>query len=158
MFQPSMGLNILCSDECRLNRKNRLRRKAKIDRPCEWCNTIFIASDQRRKFCTRYCKRKYDSKNRELLVARRDAMRITFKRLLPTHCEICNFKRAIQYAHVKGVIEGGETTIDNVIVLCPNHHWLFDHNQLNFREFVTLVESYNSDLVEPFILEEARVA
>ncbi len=153
-FTPTMGLNTICSVDCKLNRKNRNRRLPKINNDCMWCNKQFLASDHRRKFCSRFCKRRYDSKNRELLVARRVAMRISFKRLLPSNCEICGFSRAIQYAHIKGVVEGGETTVDNILVLCPNHHWLFDHNMLTFNEFIRLIEAYNPSYIESFIGEE----
>ena len=26
--------------------------------------------------------------------------------------------------------------IDNLIALCPNHHWEFDHSQLNISEYI----------------------
>ena len=100
LFEPTNGLNTICSDECKLNRKNRMRRKPKIIRNCEWCGKAFQAADRRRKFCSNFCKRKNDTKNRKQLVERRRAERKSYKEFLPDNCEICGFKRALNYCHI----------------------------------------------------------
>jgi len=146
-FEPSMRLNKICSDECRFNRKNRQRRKPKIDKICPVCNTNFIACDNRRKYCSLKCKRSADSLKRKDFVQRRISRRISFRKLLPQYCEICGFDRVVQVCHINPISDGGEDSFDNTVSLCPNHHWIFDHDKLTKAEFYQLVMSYNADMV-----------
>lgn len=52
----------------------------------------------------------------------------------PKICQICQYDKHIEYAHIKPVRSfSPETTLNeindpsNVLVLCPNHHWEFDN-------------------------------
>lgn len=56
----------------------------------------------------------------------------------PKECAICGYNKHIEIAHIKGVSEFSNNDlvsqindIDNLIALCPNHHWEFDSNQLS---------------------------
>ena len=49
-------------------------------------------------------------------------------------CELCGFNRIIEVAHVIEAKNGGKYTTDNCLILCPNHHSLFDRNLLNEEE------------------------
>ena len=65
------------------------------------------------------------------------------KRILYTKeqkCCICGFDRCIELAHVVRASEGGGMTVGNTIVLCPNHHKLFDSEQLTSIEQIKLNE------------------
>lgn len=49
-------------------------------------------------------------------------------------CSCCNFQKGIQVCHIKAINLFEDTTplnvvnnINNLILLCPNCHWLFDH-------------------------------
>ena len=141
-FRASHGLNTICSDECKLNRKNRVRRKVKLKRNCKWCGKEFETTHCNRQFCSGFCKRKCDTKYRQQFIERRRAENKSYKRELPDCCEICGFNRAIEYCHIIEVSKGGFTNIDNIVVLCPNHHRLFDRNELTKQEFNILVKSY----------------
>ena len=142
-FEARHGLNAICSDKCRLDRKNRVRRKDKVRRDCKWCSKEFETTHCKRQFCSGFCKRKYDTKHRQQFVERRKAERRGYKKELPNCCEICGFDRAIEYCHIVEITKGGLTNIDNIIVLCPNHHRLFDRNELTKEEFAGLMKSYN---------------
>lgn len=43
----------------------------------------------------------------------------------------------IEVAHIQPVSEGGQSTIGNLIVLCPNHHKELDYGNLNILEQTT---------------------
>jgi 5-methylcytosine-specific restriction endonuclease McrA len=64
------------------------------------------------------------------------------KRFKKTHkcCEICQFDRIIEAAHIIPVAKGGENKEENLLALCPNHHHLFDNNKLTLDEAIKLKE------------------
>lgn len=52
-------------------------------------------------------------------------------------CAICGYDKHIEVAHIKAVSEFDDSTpikvinsIDNLIALCPNHHWEYDNGIL----------------------------
>ena len=61
----------------------------------------------------------------------------------PKYCVICGYNKTYQVAHIKAVSDfSGEITIeeinslDNLIALCPNHHWEYDNGLLNLEEYL----------------------
>lgn len=55
----------------------------------------------------------------------------------PLKCAICGYDVHVEIAHIKAVADfPGDTLIseinseDNLIALCPNHHWEYDHGIL----------------------------
>ena len=59
----------------------------------------------------------------------------------PKECAVCGYDKHIEIAHIKGVSEFGSDAliaeindINNLVGLCPNHHWEFDNNQLSEEE------------------------
>ena len=68
---------------------------------------------------------------------RRDAHRIFFNENKNPKCKICGYNKHIEVAHIKAVSEFSDSTliseindINNLIGLCPNHHWEYDHGLL----------------------------
>ena len=62
------------------------------------------------------------------------------KSLLSSSCEACGYSKHINLCHIKSISEYPDTAtlgevndINNVIVLCPNHHWEFDNAHLTLR-------------------------
>jgi len=49
-------------------------------------------------------------------------------------CEICGFSRVTEAAHIVPVAEGGNNSENNLLVLCPNHHHLYDAFALTKEE------------------------
>lgn len=56
-------------------------------------------------------------------------------------CAICHESRGVQAAHIKARKEGGPGTIDNVMPLCPTHHWCYDHDLLSINEWWALLKN-----------------
>lgn len=60
------------------------------------------------------------------------------KKILNEHnllkCEVCGFDQTIDLCHIISHKEGGAFDIDsNLLILCPNHHRLFDSGQLKIN-------------------------
>lgn len=58
------------------------------------------------------------------------AARETAKRLLPRACVVCGWDTHVQTHHIKPRREGGTNEVGNLVMLCPNHHWMADHGLL----------------------------
>jgi hypothetical protein len=63
----------------------------------------------------------------------------------PLICKICGYSDHVDIAHVKRVADFSNDTllitinhIDNLVALCPNHHWEYDHKILNLPQIFNL--------------------
>lgn len=61
----------------------------------------------------------------------------------PKQCVICGYDKHYEVAHIKAVSDFNDSTliseinnIDNLIALCPNHHWEYDNNGLDIKPFL----------------------
>jgi predicted restriction endonuclease len=120
-----------------MNRKNRARNAPKVEYTCPSCKKIFVGSKQRsmkrKKYCSMKCKRKADS-GRSLTKGRTVCNRKSWKSQFVNYCEICGFDRVVNRSHIIPVHLDGQHIPENIVVLCPNHHWLFDHGKLTEAE------------------------
>lgn len=60
----------------------------------------------------------------------------------PKECQICGYNLTYEVAHIKPVssFDGDATVaeindIDNLIALCPNHHWEYDHDLIDIADY-----------------------
>lgn len=58
-------------------------------------------------------------------------------------CYVCGYDKTYEVAHIKPVSDFDDTSlisvindVDNLIALCPNHHWEFDHLGLDISEYL----------------------
>ena len=65
---------------------------------------------------------------------RHHATRLISSLNLKEDCVCCGFSKGVQICHIKPISSFDESTamnivnsLDNLILLCPNCHWLFDH-------------------------------
>lgn len=56
---------------------------------------------------------------------------------VPKFCAVCGYDTHVEVAHKKSITDFSEEArlneinhINNLVFLCPNHHWEFDHNGL----------------------------
>lgn len=54
-------------------------------------------------------------------------------------CELCGYTRFVELAHVTERKNGGQSTLDNCLLLCPSCHRLFDYNMLADEEKAKLL-------------------
>ena len=104
-------------------------------------STIEGKYSNNRKYCSEQCRRTAEAKKRIGNIADR-AKRVNFLaqaiyKAYGCKCAICHWRATeelisvngkIQYAygneihHITPISEGGTETLDNIILLCPNHH------------------------------------
>ncbi len=51
-------------------------------------------------------------------------------------CELCEFKKGIEKHHIIKRIEGGSDKEENLVYLCPNHHWIADFGTFKEKKFI----------------------
>ena len=58
-------------------------------------------------------------------------------------CAVCGYDKHVDIAHIKAVSDFSEDTLvseisksDNLIALCPNHHWEYDHGLLDITSYI----------------------
>ena len=132
-----------CSWEC----SKISRRKPKTPIPCHHCGkVVFRKNPQRtpdkRVFCSRACVGKWRTAT-PVNVLRPKSLAGPAARLArfgPPVCMICGYDRVIEYAHIIPHAKGGTLHPDNVLILCPNHHRLFDRDKLTDAEFESIAE------------------
>jgi predicted HNH restriction endonuclease len=56
--------------------------------------------------------------------------RMSVKALLGGVCLICQWPHHAEVHHIVAKAKGGSDEIENLIILCPNHHWLADRGEL----------------------------
>jgi predicted restriction endonuclease len=72
---------------------------------------------------------------------------------LPKECVICGWSEAsIDVCHIIPKNCGGTDTFDNVVVLCPNHHRMFD-NGLISKDLLNKKAVEKINLLPPSLLQ-----
>ena len=83
------------------------------------------------------CRKNWQSARTSI---RKDAQKVFEQSGKPYRCAICGYDKHIEIAHIKAVSEFDDSALlteinhpDNLIALCPNHHWEFDNNLLKLN-------------------------
>ena len=66
-------------------------------------------------------------------------------------CEICGENRSTDRCHIVPNSLGGPAQNDNLLILCPTHHRLFDRHMLSRAELAQIDWSKKSDSAQAFI-------
>ena len=74
------------------------------------------------------------------------------KREIGRKCELCGYSRYTEVAHIIPKRHEGRDKINNVLILCPNCHRLFDHELLsnNEIEILLLIDRVKDSLCEKY--------
>ena len=133
---------VFCSQHCSAvfnNKRRKIKRKVLT---CEKCNTGFIRADfHHRKFCSECWlfikdrlgrKTKSEASHSEIRAhARKVAKQIEKK------CFFCGYNKFVEICHKTPVSSflpevslNEMNNKDNLVALCPNCHWEFDHGLL----------------------------
>lgn len=75
------------------------------------------------KFCGKSCAAKYNNK------------RYQKRKLERTNCSKCGDLIGRKSFTDRRIKVGLINSLDNLVGLCPNHHWEFDNSHLEFTEF-----------------------
>lgn len=149
-----------CSKRCSAISTNKSSPKRKLTRKCAKCNTI--VKSYRHRLCETHWNSYLESKSENLKnstllsywtkkslsdlhsssknVHIRLFARQWFKELTKKPCAICGYSKHVELCHIKPISSFKETdTIgdvnhpNNIIQLCRNCHWEFDHNLLKIN-------------------------
>ena len=145
-----------CSRSCAASVNNIMfpkRNFKKIKRYCRWCEKLIGDGSQGARTCESCNKNivdwscvtleefKLKHKGVKFHSRLRALSRVQYKRSnKPLVCVICGHERGVQVCHIKPV-KNFELTdsikdvnaIENLVALCPNHHWDLDHGFLPAR-------------------------
>lgn len=138
---------VFCGNPCKYIYQKRHPSHPRIERavqPCGWCGkpVEFLPSQRTARqlkgvsgtvYCDRICKGKAHSR---LMTGRRPnqgvyssppSFRQMIRRDFYDRCAICSWDTTpCDVAHIIARKDGGTDTLDNVTMLCPNHHRAFD--------------------------------
>jgi len=131
-----------CSKSCSVTYNNKFKAKRQVENQCKTCSAPVST---RLVYC-KSCKKTYgDCTLREASYTKhhksstfamvRTRARAVASKLGWISCSVCGYDKHIEIAHKKPIASYSlETRIseinhpDNLIALCPNCHWEFDHN------------------------------
>ncbi|MBI5303413.1 MAG: HNH endonuclease [Chloroflexi bacterium] len=139
-----------CSRSCaaQYNNKQFPKRDRKQFR-CEKCGGV---AEYRRKFCedcspkngVDWSKRTFGFVRSSLdfhARIRQLARKAYYTSDRPSQCVVCGYSKHIEICHIKSIQEFSEHTpisvinsLDNLVALCPNCHWEFDHGLLKSEQ------------------------
>jgi hypothetical protein len=152
-----IGVRNFCTRTCAAISNNKLvPKRSLISRICRDCNNLFIPvnSTVSKKVC-RPCRE--IKKNSLKLLSVKDYLATgNWSNLHPQHlfngvrslcrrwnidlpkiCQVCGYTNHTEMAHIRAVTDFPDTAIlgdinspNNILILCPNHHWEFDNNLL----------------------------
>ena len=148
-----------CSRSCAATYNNKLKPKradgkyVPVEKTCSNCNSTYIKDGRDgTNTCSRICWIEIGMKQRIMknVIKRNDAnkydsirqnARLYSKYFYPAKCMICDYDKHYEVCHIKDLKDfTREETIyevnnkTNLIHLCPNCHWEFDHNQLDIQK------------------------
>lgn len=94
------------------------------------------ARNKLRRFCSHACYLKHTGRTAGVNKDRRNTKKEHNAYILkrPQRCQICGFDRYVEWAHLIPRRDGGSAASINIIILCPNHHRLYDCGLLNPSE------------------------
>lgn len=143
-FQPKENRVVYCSKSC----ANRHIPRRKRSKKCKKCDVLIESS---RTYCSEECSVSYVRYYREdntlfqLQIncsypsARWNVIRSLARRKLIDNgrikCEHCGWDKFFEACHIKPISSFDKSSklsevnsLDNLLSLCPNCHWLFDHS------------------------------
>ncbi len=138
-----------CSNSCaaKYNNQHFPKREKKVR---EWtCTKCGNPTTERRKFCDDCTPRHYDWLDKTIGECSRDGyyqmyrtIRALARRLYresgrPLHCWVCGYTDYVEICHIQPISSFDKNTLirevnhpENLVALCPNHHWEFDHGRI----------------------------
>lgn len=127
-----------------------------LEKTCENCGKTytknkFVGSRQfsKSKYCSRQCANarfiKYRENPLDWKVTTRERLRIKVRKVFEDKCALCGWEEApCDIAHIDPT--GDYYDIENVLMLCPNHHRMYDRGLIPKEEI--LIARKNAKLQE----------
>ena len=137
-----------------------LRANTGVEIACKQCGKMFRIKPHRlgkTEFCSRKCVYTYrfgkpgpERKTRMIAGNRNpnfrgtnghNVSRTNGRKYLGTKCMICGWDVDVDVHHIIPIRHGGTNNIDNLAVLCPNHHRMADTGKISQDELLNIVHS-----------------
>lgn len=148
-FQPTKPDQRYCNHRCRKRQAAAdWRARGKQARQCPSCSNPLRGCEKACKNCLTL----HDVRSRLSVKGKHPSWfnshvrlynRSWNKELLSLPCQVCGYKKHIELAHIKAVstfpVETAIATVnnpDNILVLCPNHHWEFDNELIDLVDIL----------------------
>ena len=139
--RSTIGKAKFCGNDCKLAYQRRHPPRPRHERtvsPCATCGKpVGYLPSQKRPGQAIYCSRRCFGKGHSKLMTgrrpsngtytSRNTFRAMIRREFRDECAVCGWAEApCDVAHIVSRRGGGEDTLENVTMLCPNHHRLYD--------------------------------
>lgn len=146
-----------CSKSCAASYNNKLFPKRKPEHKCKSCNASITSS---KRLCEDCSNRNFNWLSKTLAESIvpnaghpswnyckvRSYARSYFRKHNPKpSCQVCGYDKHVEVCHIKPISDfplesllSEVNSLDNLIGLCPNHHWELDNRLLDFPEFDSL--------------------
>ena len=127
------------------------KKRPSITLICEHCGKPYTATVNRLR-TSRFCSRVCSSAHRKLAFIgpnnpnfRHGLSQVSAKRIALTfyepRCAICGWNTIIDVHHITKKIHGGTNEVDNLIVLCPNHHKMAERDMISKEQLYDAQQS-----------------
>jgi hypothetical protein len=112
-----------CSRSC----ANKVSKDQQYDKICKHCAREYQTASKQSMYCSTSCKQK----NYRLASKSDDiSIKAIYKIFENKPCELCGWSESTcDIHHIVEVSDGGKNELDNLVVVCPNHHRMI-HNDL----------------------------
>ena len=142
-----------CNHSCSSSYSNQKRFKTKKNRACRECGGVIHR--HAKLLCRKCIDNKFLQTTKGELKSRRNSYQ-SFRSSVRNHaqkvfeesgqraeCIVCSYTQHIDVAHIRAVSDFPDeatfkeiNSLDNLVALCPNHHWEFDHGVLKLDNYL----------------------
>lgn len=132
---------------CSISCASRVTKDQQYKKICKHCGKEYEAASKQSSYCSVPCK----SKNYRLRAKTESlSLQSIYKILNRKSCEICKWSETIcDLHHIIEVSEGGKNELQNMIVVCPNHHRMIHKNLISKDNLFKIVK--NRTISSPLI-------
>lgn len=151
-ISESKSGNVFCSKSCAAKYNNTITKTKYTNKICINCNKLYKPTRSKDSDnCSQLCLMEYGMKSKKLtaIIKRKGAnrfdsiranARLYTKYFYLPKCALCNYDKHFEVCHVIPIKDFiGDYSVyeinnkDNLIHLCPNCHWEFDHNKIDIE-------------------------
>ncbi len=95
-------------------------------RRCKFCQEFFDPKRNKRKYCSVECTLMGRKRTKKDLLSKRTLTKILVRAFPDWHCPFCDWKETFHVHHIVPRRKGGSNDLNNLVMICPNHHSLAD--------------------------------
>jgi hypothetical protein len=138
----SVRIKKFCNMSCAAKYNNIHSPKRIKDKTCKGCGSLII---RKRIYCNK-CREKNKVKNKKKAAISRGTISQNARSVYvhsgkPKKCFLCGFSSFVEVCHIIPISKfNNESTLDqinkleNLVALCPNHHWELDHGLIELKK------------------------